>query len=903
MAAVSKETSALETSTSTANAGDSAEDALILQTEWVQPDPLGVLELGPDNEFQDSELVLTHDDVAEEHAVQEEFSGPYKPSAWRFVLPTLAVSAIIGWTAFFAASHWQSIIAGAPFAQWSAWISEWAIPVLLVAVAWMLALRNSHVEARRFGNTAAMLSHEARELENRLTVVNRELSLAREFLGSQSRELDSLGRIAADRISTHAGALEGLIKDNGTRLESIANVSDTALSNMAKLRDDLPVIANSAKDVSNQVGNAGLKAEEQLGKLVSGFERLNEFGSASERQVASFNDRIGATLDNFDAQLARLNDAANARFSALNERSDGFRKEMLETESKALAAMRDRADHLRRDVETMRETLASEEAKSLATMRTHIATLRSDAESMSNKLREDETATLAGLSQAKERFFAEMAEVVAKVDALDQQAVGSAQERVKALHAEASEFDERLRLRDAHFTQEVAKRQDALKAREADAIESLANRLSDLDASLAERAEAQEERSARLAQQSAQIAGQVEALNALFANIASSAAGAERGLVQSLEGVKAHAAQGEEHIAKTGKAVSDLTDASMRLMEIIEASTTRTRDEFPKAVSKAVEALQPVEDCTIMLSASMEETVSRAERLSKYVEATQGELDSAGSAIEGLRSTLSMHSQGMLEQVSALRDSLRALDADGAKLTERTSRDLSGAIAGLQSSVQSAFSAIESGANGRLDAIASDLSTGAAKAVETALTERLDEVLSRIEARAQSATGASKEAAEQLRAQLDEVNTLAGNLELRVAKAREQASEDTGADFTRRTALLMESLNSHAIDITGALSSEVTDTAWAAYLKGDRGIFTRRAVRLLDSGQARQIAGLYQNDEDFRAHVNRFVHDFEAMLSTMLATPDGNALSVAMLGADVGKLYVSLAQAIERLRS
>jgi hypothetical protein len=55
-------------------------------------------------------------------------------------------------------------------------------------------------------------------------------------------------------------------------------------------------------------------------------------------------------------------------------------------------------------------------------------------------------------------------------------------------------------------------------------------------------------------------------------------------------------------------------------------------------------------------------------------------------------------------------------------------------------------------------------------------------------------------------------------------------------------ALLIESLNSTAIDVTKILSNEVTDGEWAAYLKGDRGVFTRRAVRLLDNSQAREIA-------------------------------------------------------------
>jgi len=148
-------------------------------------------------------------------------------------------------------------------------------------------------------------------------------------------------------------------------------------------------------------------------------------------------------------------------------------------------------------------------------------------------------------------------------------------------------------------------------------------------------------------------------------------------------------------------------------------------------------------------------------------------------------------------------------------------------------------------------------------------------------------------------ARLDE---LAGHLERRVTHAREKAEEKVSNDFARRVALISESLNSNAIDIAKALSNEVTDTAWAAYLKGDRGIFTRRAVRLLDSSESRAIAEIYENDADFREHVSRYVHDFEAMLRELLSTRDGHALSVTLLSSDMGKLYVALAHAIERLR-
>ena len=150
--------------------------------------------------------------------------------------------------------------------------------------------------------------------------------------------------------------------------------------------------------------------------------------------------------------------------------------------------------------------------------------------------------------------------------------------------------------------------------------------------------------------------------------------------------------------------------------------------------------------------------------------------------------------------------------------------------------------------------------------------------------------------------QLLTIADTSASIEQRIQQA-EQAAEDRDRDnFARRSALLIESLNSTAIDVSKILSNDVSDSAWAAYLKGDRGVFTRRAVKLLDAGQSREIALHYDNDPEFREHVNRYIHDFEGMLRTILSARDGSALAVTILSSDMGKLYVALAQAIERLR-
>ena len=183
------------------------------------------------------------------------------------------------------------------------------------------------------------------------------------------------------------------------------------------------------------------------------------------------------------------------------------------------------------------------------------------------------------------------------------------------------------------------------------------------------------------------------------------------------------------------------------------------------------------------------------------------------------------------------------------------------------------------------------------------LQGRAAELIGRLEEAIDSAAAASRDTAIQMRDQLTKVDELAGNLEARVSRVREKAEEQVDNDFARRAALITESLNSSAIDIAKALSTDVSETAWASYLRGDRGVFTRRAVSLLESAEAKAVQSHYESESEFREHVNRYIHDFEAMLRQLLSTRDGNALGVTLLSSDMGKLYVALAQGIERLRS
>src|SRR5690606_16414300 len=150
--------------------------------------------------------------------------------------------------------------------------------------------------------------------------------------------------------------------------------------------DDLPVISNSARDVASQVGHAGAVAKDQLDELVAGFNRLNQFGEASSRQVATLRGKIDEALAAFENQAAHLEEVAGNRFAALAERSVAFRAELDGKEVEAFAAIRRRADALSEELAKGQEEIERHENAVLDTLGQRMEELRDHGARLSASL-------------------------------------------------------------------------------------------------------------------------------------------------------------------------------------------------------------------------------------------------------------------------------------------------------------------------------------------------------------------------------------------------------------------------------------------------------------------------------------------------------------------------------------
>jgi hypothetical protein len=284
------------------------------------------------------------------------------------------------------------------------------------------------------------------------------------------------------------------------------------------------------------------------------------------------------------------------------------------------------------------------------------------------------------------------------------------------------------------------------------------------------------------------------------------------------------------------------------------------------------------------LASGAAELASQQERFATLLTSLDNGVGSAEQRLEGLR-----------QVIAATMTDAGRLEAETAPALVQAMVQVREAAAQAAVRAREALAAVVPMAAERLSA---ETRAALARAVEQSVQEQLREV----ERVAAEALGAAQAASEGLSRQMLNIGRTATALEQHLAKTQEDSRVAESEAFARRAATLIDSLHSASIDVGRVLSDEVDDRSWAAYLKGDRGVFTRKAVRLLSSGESRALEGQFIADPEFAASVRRYVQDFEAMLRRVTSEREGGMMSVTLLSSDMGKLYVALAQVVERRR-
>jgi len=221
--------------------------------------------------------------------------------------------------------------------------------------------------------------------------------------------------------------------------------------------------------------------------------------------------------------------------------------------------------------------------------------------------------------------------------------------------------------------------------------------------------------------------------------------------------------------------------------------------------------------------------------------------------------------------------------------TDKTRGELNSAVTSAGEALSAKLSSLQSDASKQLSGMSGEFGD----ILDSLLTEyRRASILAGQEGAglAQRMKAESTELAQQAERFIDQTS----EIEKRIASA----SKD---DFAKTSQMLLESLQSMSIDLSKMLDHDLPDSAWTEYLNGDRSFFARRTVRMGNKAARKAIAAKAIDDIEFRENLVRYTRDFESLMERAMLGDRGSALSVTLISSDMGKLYILLAQSMNKL--
>ncbi|KTF69206.1 hypothetical protein [Sphingomonas sp. WG] len=685
-----------------------------------------------------------------------------------------------------------------PPAERAQLLAALCVPAGLVALLYLVALRTSSAEARRFAATAGAMRAEAHQVDSITAALSAKLAEQQATLAEQASQLTRLSDAAAERIALAAASAAQQAEAIVVSAERLSDAAGSAEQRVAVVLSSLPRAREQMRDLAERLDSTGLQASQHAAALDVQVAALAERGREADRLAGGAAECLAAHISRMEAST----DAASGRLEQVSEQMSRQVDEVLDRAAVA--------------VDQSRQGIAAQGEAILAMLATNQSALdRAGAESiaaMGERIRDIEDAIIrisARLSEEQRRgdaLFVRLSEGAVRFDREIEVLYAAGMQRTEVLSASLGTLHRSMdAMTDSMRTGESTARQ---------VIATTETLLTGLDAATREMDETMPASLARLD-------------------------------------------------ARIVKMRHNVAQSKPELLALVTAAES-THD----AVESIRAAIAQQESALAEAQAALLETLAtgggQAERLHRLVE----------EAIDNARHFTDTAAPDLIQTLMGVRDSAN-------KAADRAREAIDAILPSVERTLREASAATVE------------------KAVERSVQEQLESLT-----HAATATMAEADrAATTLREQLAALEQATTEAQARINEAERMRESSEAEGFAHRMTLLIEALNATSIDLAKAFSADVPDADWAAYLKGDRGVFTRRAVRLLAPHEARELYRIYEQDAGFREHVNRYVHDFEAMLRQMLALREGNPLAVTLLSSDAGKLYVALAQAIERLRT
>lgn len=119
-------------------------------------------------------------------------------------------------------------------------------------------------------------------------------------------------------------------------------------------------------------------------------------------------------------------------------------------------------------------------------------------------------------------------------------------------------------------------------------------------------------------------------------------------------------------------------------------------------------------------------------------------------------------------------------------------------------------------------------------------------------------------------------------------------------DLLQDATVILDRLQNFSVDMAHIFTPRSEDMLWKKYHEGDQAVFMRHITKTIKASQHKKMRQLYEDNTDFRLAVTRYMAEFEGMTKKAQEGEESKLLMSVLIGSDVGRLYMVLADMIKR---
>ncbi|QEX24339.1 hypothetical protein FRZ61_42800 [Hypericibacter adhaerens] len=741
--------------------------------------------------------------------------------------------------------------------------------------------------------------------------------------------LQQTGRTARDEATAAGGALSRLAEETA---DALRRSMDQALEHFrVTAADSTATLQQTGQTARNEAIAAGAALSRLAEETASAMRRpmdqtlehfrataaesaqtLQQVGQGARDEAAAAGQALGRLADDTAAAMRRPFDQALDHLRAIATESAANAKALSEDLTRQANAVQAQSAAAQGEAAALGASLARQmEDVTAATValrnegQANAVSLRGELEAALAQFRQAGGALLADLAvgaqgegeEMRRRLAAAAADFSAEAQRL-LESVGSETDRIGLHWRDSTEEAQKLRRALAEQATGIEQASSASGERMEGALRQAETKLLEYKRSTDTMLEkidsmimAGRDQADRIGATAADGAGKIENAGRLFSDQAARLAAVATGAFTAQQ-------QAREAIGKLSDALGETTGVSaVRIGELERIVGTLKAD----LVNAAEEASRNSRAIAETFRGDTERLVGMARRAAMQVAAVRG-------VVKDQLTELGQLSTQVGQLVDMIRDSLRGQSESFASVAAGARADTAAIKGELESQIQLLTQLGDQVAE-RLDKAGGTLDGRTEKLVEATdyVVRRTNEIGATFGERAQFLTetverigGQVGELAQRFDQQSQQLARSTSAAETQVQNLKRVQENVTRDLFLRAAAVMVEELNSLAMDISKLLETDVPADVWKDYHKGDRSIFARRLFRGKDSYLVPAIEQRYKDDDRFRDMVERYMERFEELLAQAQEADPESVLNAAFITADVGKLYLVLSRSIGR---